>query len=52
MYANKPVIRGKNGTISKSLIKYRSNVTGKRRVKTVQKTATLDTAHTLRKVLI
>jgi len=47
-----PVIMGETGTISKSFRKYVSNIPGKRKVKDLQKTAILGTAHTLRKVLM
>jgi len=47
-----PVIRGATGTISKSFRKYVSNIPGKHEVKELQKTAILDTAHILRKVLM
>ena len=47
-----PVIIGATGTISKSFRKYVSNIPGKHEVKEVQKTAILDTAHILRKVLM
>jgi len=47
-----PVIIGATGTISKSLRKYVSNIPGKREVKELQKTASLGTAHILRKVLM
>jgi hypothetical protein len=47
-----PVIIGATGTISKSFRKYLSNVPGIHEVKELQKTATLGTAHTLRKVLM
>ena len=47
-----PVIIGATGTISKSLRKYVSNIPGKHEVKELQKTATLGTAHILRKVLM
>jgi len=47
-----PVIIGANGTISKSFRKYVSNIPGKHEVKELQKTATLGTAHILRKVLM
>ena len=40
------------GTISKSFRKYMNNIPGKHEVKELQKTATLDTAHILRKILI
>jgi hypothetical protein len=46
-----PVLIGETGTISKSLRKYVSNTPGNRQVKELQKTATLGTAHILRKVL-
>jgi hypothetical protein len=45
-----PVITGANGTISKSFRKHISNIPGK--VKELQKTAILGTAHILRKVLM
>ena len=44
-----PVIIGATGTISKSFIKYVSNIPGKHEVKVLQKTAILGTAHILRK---
>ena len=47
-----PVIIGATGTVSKSFIKYVRNIPGKHEVKELQKTATLGTAHTLRKVLM
>jgi len=47
-----PVIIVATGTISKSFIKYVSNIPGKHEVKELQKTATLGTAHILRKVLM
>ena len=47
-----PVIIGATGTISKSFTKYVSNIPGKHEVKELQKTATLGTAHILRKVLM
>jgi len=47
-----PVITGATGTISKSFRKYVSNITGKHKVKELQKTAILGTAHILRKVLM
>jgi hypothetical protein len=40
------------GTISKSFRKYVSNIPGKHKVKELQKTAILGTAHILRKVLM
>jgi len=47
-----PVIIGATWTISKSFIKYHSNIMGKHEVKELQKTAILGTAHILRKVLM
>ena len=47
-----PVIIGATGTISKSFRKYVSNIPGKHEVKELQKTAILDTAHILLKVLM
>jgi hypothetical protein len=46
-----PVIIGATETISKSFRKYVSNISGNHEVKDSRKTATLDTAHILRKVL-
>jgi len=46
-----PIIIGATGTISKSFRKYVSNIPEKHEVKELQKTAILDTAHILRKVL-
>jgi hypothetical protein len=46
-----PVTIGASGTISKSFRKYISNIPGNNEVKELQKTATLGTAHILRKVL-
>jgi len=46
-----PVIIGTIGTISKPLRHYLSNMPGRHKIKELQKTATLDTAHLLRKVL-
>ena len=46
-----PVIIGATGTISKPLRKYVSNIPGKHEVKELHKTATLGTAHILRKYL-
>jgi len=48
----KPVIIGATGTISKSFRKYMSNITGKREIKELRKTAILGTAHILRKILM
>ena len=47
-----PVIVGATGTISESFRKYVSNIPGKHEVKALEKTAILDTAHILRKVLM
>jgi hypothetical protein len=46
-----PVIIRATGTISKSFRKYVSNIPGNHKVKELQKTAILGTAHILRKVL-
>jgi hypothetical protein len=47
-----PVIIGATGTISKSLRKYVSDIPGNHDFKELQQTATLGTAHILRKVLM
>jgi hypothetical protein len=47
-----PVITGVTGTVSKSFRKYLSSIPGKHDIKELQKTAILDTAHILRKVLM
>jgi len=47
-----PVIIGVTGAILKSFRKYVSNIQGKHEVKELQKTATLGTAHIIRKVLM
>jgi hypothetical protein len=47
-----PVITGATETISKSIRKYVSTVSGNHEVKEIQKTAILGTAHILRKVLM
>jgi hypothetical protein len=47
-----PVINGATGTISKSFIKYVSNIPGNHDVGELQKTTILGTAHILRKVLM
>jgi hypothetical protein len=47
-----PVIIGATGTISKSFRKYLSNILANHKVKELQKTAILGTAHILQKVLI
>jgi hypothetical protein len=45
------VVISATGTISKVFRKYMSNISGHHEVKELQKTAILDTAHILRKVL-
>jgi hypothetical protein len=45
-----PVITGENGTISKSLGKYLSNIPGKQEIKKLQNADLLDTTHILRKL--
>ena len=47
-----PAVIGATGTISKTFRKYVSNIPGRHEVKELQKTATLGTAHILRKVLM
>jgi hypothetical protein len=47
-----PVIIRATGTITKSFRKYVSTIPGNHAVRELQKTAILDTAHILRKVLI
>jgi hypothetical protein len=47
-----PVKIGATGTISKSVRKYLSSIPGRHDIKELQKTATLGTAHILRKVLM
>jgi hypothetical protein len=47
-----PVIIGATGTTSKSFRKYLSSIPGKHKVKELQKTAILGTAHILQKVLM
>jgi hypothetical protein len=47
-----PVITGATGTISKSFRKYFSSKPEKHDIQELQKTATLGTAHILRKVLM
>jgi plasmid replication initiation protein len=47
-----PVVTGASGTISKSLRQYLSNILGKHKIKGLQKTSILDTAHILQKVLM
>jgi hypothetical protein len=47
-----PAITGTTGTISKSLRKYLSNILGGHKIKELQKTAILGTAHLLQKVPI
>jgi hypothetical protein len=46
-----PVTIGATGTISKSFIKYVSDIPGNHDVRELQETAILGTAHVLRKVL-
>ena len=46
------VITGVTGTISNSLGQYRSNIPGEHKIKKLQKTAILGTAHILWKVLM
>jgi hypothetical protein len=46
-----PIIMDATGTISKSFIKYVSNIPGNHEVKELEKTAIMGTAHILRKVL-
>ena len=46
------VIIGVTGTVSKSCRKYVSNIPGNHKVKELQKTPILGTAHVLRKVLM
>jgi hypothetical protein len=45
-----PVIMGANGTISKSLQQYQSNIAEKHEIKELQKTAISGTVHILWKV--
>jgi hypothetical protein len=47
-----PVTIGAIGTLSKSLRKYLSSIPGKHKVKELQKTAILGTAHILHKALM
>jgi len=47
-----PVIIGATGTITKSLRQYLINIPDKQKIKELQKTAILGTAHVLWKVLI
>ena len=46
------IIIGVTGTISKTFRKYVSNIPGNHKVKELQRTAILGTAHILRKVLM
>ena len=46
------VIIGATGTISESLRQYLSNIPGKHKIRELQKTAVMGTAHKLRKVLM
>ena len=47
-----PVMKGANGTISKSLRQYLSSKPGKREIKELQTTAILGTAQILQEVLM
>ena len=47
-----PVITGANGTTSKTLQQYLSNISENLKIKKLQKTVILDTAHILEKVLM
>jgi len=47
-----PVTVGATGTISKSFTKYLRNMHGKHKIKELQKTAILGTAHKIQKVLM
>jgi len=47
-----PVMTGANGTISKSFRQNLSNILGKHKINEIQKTAILDIAHILWKVLM
>jgi hypothetical protein len=47
-----PVIIGATRTFSESFRKYLRNIVGKHNIKELQRTATLGTAHVLRKVLV
>jgi hypothetical protein len=47
-----PIIMEATGTISESFRKYLRNISGKHKVKELQKTAVLGTAHILRIVLM
>jgi hypothetical protein len=47
-----PAIIGATGTISKSFRKHLNNILGKHKIKEQQKTAILDMAHLLGKVLM
>jgi hypothetical protein len=46
-----PIIIGANGTILNSFRKYVSNIPGNHKVKELQKTAILGTAHIIRNVV-
>jgi hypothetical protein len=46
-----PIITQSTGTISESFRKYLSNIAGKHKIKELQKTAILDTARILEKVV-
>jgi hypothetical protein len=47
-----PVTIGATGTVSKAFRKYLRNLMGKHEIKEIQNTATLDTAHMLRKIVV
>jgi hypothetical protein len=47
-----PAIKGATGPISKSFIKYLSDIPGKHKIKALQKIAVLGTAQIFRKVLM
>jgi hypothetical protein len=47
-----PVIIGATGTFSKSFRKYVNTIPGNNEVQSLEKTAILDTAHILRKVMM
>jgi hypothetical protein len=47
-----PVTLGATGTISKSFTKYLRNMHGKHKIKELQETAILGTAHKIQKVLM
>jgi hypothetical protein len=47
-----PVIIAVTGTISKSLRQYLSNILGRHKIKGIERTAIMSTAHIVRKVLM